>query len=151
MTKDEFEILHEICRKEWLTLAKTGESYHTFLVQSFYAGCPACEISKSVIQSYTGRCIYCPVDVWRKADTDTSCMGFSSPYANWLEVGGYLELAQEEEERDEEAISDYREALRGFAQEIADLKWSWMKEYEQTQLTQKVKDAIEQFQNLKRL
>ena len=148
MTKQEFEILHEICKKEWLTLAKTGESSHTFLVQPFHAGCPACEIPKSVIHSYTGRCIYCPVDVWREADTLVACNDFPSPFANWIEVGGDLELAQEEE-RDEEVLSDYREALRGFAQEIADLKWSWLPEYEQTQLTQKVKDAIELFQSSK--
>lgn len=148
MTKQEFETLHEICRKEWLTLARTGESHHTLLVMPFYCGCPACEISKLVLQSYTGRCIYCPVDVWRKDGKPVACNDFPSPYASWIEVGGELELAQEED-RDEETLLDFREALRGFAQEIADLKWSWLPEYEQTQLTQKVKDAIELFQSLK--
>ena len=70
MTKDEFEVLHEICRKEWLTMAKTGSTKHTSLVKPFMHSCPACEIARATMlanQPYeeaTHKCVFCPVWVW---------------------------------------------------------------------------------------
>ena len=145
MTKQEFKTLHKICQKEWMILSKTGSEKHTSLVKPFYCSCPACEISKSTAKSHKGRCIYCPINMWRNADGVAACVRRPSPFASWGEIGGDLEL-NIEEGADEETISEFREALKEQAQEITKLKWSWLPEYEHTQLTEKVKEAIRLFE-----
>lgn len=150
MTKDEFEVLHEICRKEWLTMAKTGSTKHTSLVKPFMHSCPACEIARATMlanQPYeeaTHKCVFCPVWVWRELDAQLGCTMDGQPYAQWFDITDELDLLQEEEGSEERNI-DLQEELKGLARQIANLGWSWMKEYREVELSEKANQAIKDF------
>jgi len=150
MTKDEFEVLHEICRKEWLTLAKTGSTKHTSLVKPFMHSCPACEIARATMlanQPYeeaTHKCVFCPVWVWRELDSQLGCTMDGQPYAQWFDITDELDFMQEEEGSEERNI-DLQEELKGLARQIANLGWSWMKEYREVELSEKANQAIKDF------
>ena len=150
MTKDEFEVLHEICRKEWLTMAKTGSTKHTSLVKPFMHSCPACEIARATMlanQPYeeaTHKCVFCPVLVWRELDSQLGCTMDGQPYAQWFDITDELDFMQEEEGSEERNI-DLQEELKGLARQIANLGWSWMKEYREVELSEKANQAIKDF------
>lgn len=150
MTKDEFEVLHEICRKEWLTMAKTGSTKHTSLVKPFMHSCPACEIARATMlanQPYeeaTHKCVFCPVWVWRELDSQLGCTMDGQPYAQWFDITDELDFMQEEEGSEERNI-DLQEELKGLARQIANLGWSWMKEYREVELSEKANQAIKDF------
>lgn len=150
MTKDEFEVLHEICRKEWLTLAKTGSTKHTSLVKPFMHSCPACEIARATMlanQPYeeaTHKCVFCPVWVWRELDSQLGCTMDGQPYAQWFDITDELDFMREEEGSEERNI-DLQEELKGLARQIANLGWSWMKEYREVELSEKANQAIKDF------
>lgn len=150
MTKDEFEVLHEICRKEWLTMAKTGSTKHTSLVKPFMHSCPACEIARATMltnQPYeeaTHMCVFCPVWVWRELDSQLGCTMDGQPYAQWFDITDELDFMQEEEGSEERNI-DLQEELKGLARQIANLGWSWMKEYREVELSEKANQAIKDF------
>lgn len=150
MTKDEFEVLHEICRKEWLTLAKTGSTKHTSLVKPFMHNCPACEIARATMlanQPYeeaTHKCVFCPVWVWRELDAHLGCTMDGQPYAQWFDITDELDFMREEEGSEERNI-DLQEELKGLARQIANLGWSWMKEYREVELSEKANQAIKDF------
>lgn len=90
MTEGEFEILEQECKREWHFHAEEGDSEKTPDMDKYTCQCPACDIAyKAIVKANKHRtaskCIYCPVDIWRKEavrlnDFDPVCEGGTNPH-----------------------------------------------------------------------
>jgi len=151
MTKEEFEILHNICRTEWLKLNETGLTNHTELTMPFLCHCPACEIASNCLGLHDlseglYRCKFCPITYWRNTEATLSCTFDTKSYARWTNVAGDIDYILNEGDSEDD-VSDLREELKVCAEQIAGLEWSWIEEYKDVQLTERVKQAIRNFKS----
>ncbi len=118
MTKDEFKKLYEIHKREWESLALTGNSSEPESMEKFDSYCVACEIESRVCllsdEDISGECCcFCPVAQWRNpGERDCLCTeNKDSYYRNWLK-------------------STTVEENKFWAKKISELKFKWMDVYE---------------------
>ena len=130
MTREEFDEMERLCKKEWKELAETGNEEKSERMNVFHNQCPACHIANGLVKrdwfddGEIQDCRLCPVDVWRKLANE-----------NLLYMRG--EAACEggncvEEDSELFALwitSHYTKERQLLAKQISELSWSWLPEY----------------------
>jgi hypothetical protein len=157
MTKEEFAQMERAQQKIWKELAESGENSKSNTVYiPFYHGCPACTIAdaaftNSIVENCGGRCVFCPVDLWRDSfESCASCQGRCGDenFVGTLEdisklplFGQWVVLADLYSKincSNDKII----EARKKAALEISKLEFSWLEEYEAVELEQTTKDYL---------
>jgi hypothetical protein len=137
MTKEEFEQFKKDFKDEWEELAKYSKSEKSIRVEKYLNRCPACHIAAWTSNyhlskdSYLGynrfldnhnglqNCKFCPIIIWRdKARInedyvigDSICMKENELYMDWNRASSHENKSE-------------------LANQIAELEWKWLKEYE---------------------
>jgi hypothetical protein len=118
MTEEIFWLFRDICKREWLNLARSGKSEKSRNVDCFFHCCPACEISAKAAKRYDEDkdCRYCPVTEWREKAIaffkekdfciDTVCESYGGEHHCWRK--------------------QVKQLKKDYAKQIALLEWSWM-------------------------
>ena len=120
MTKKEFEKLHQICKKSWKSLAKTGDCNKPSELDVFRNDCPACELANRAkyLEYSQSLCKHCPITRWRELSIARHkyyavCELAGEPYYKWMWYNCGLATSKK------------------LAEEIANLEWKYLPIYKE--------------------
>ena len=157
MTKEEFAQMERAQQRIWKELAENGEDAKPDAVYiPFSYGCPACTIADCAYNKINidkGQCNFCPVTMWREStEPNPSCQGrydeidcFTGTledisklpvYGQWVVL---VESYSNVTDCTEDKLIEERKKV---ALEISKLEFYWLAEYEEVELSQKIKDYL---------